>query len=321
MTDALPTTEWIWRDGELIPWDEANIHVMAHVVHYGSSVFEGIRCYDTPDGPAIFRLPEHLRRLADSCRIYRIAPAFDANAMTEACRIVVSRNDLRECYIRPVVLRGVGARGVHPGASKIETFIICWPWAPLLGDGRSAGVEACTSSWFRPAPNTHPTMAKAGGNYLNAQLIKMEAVANGYQEGIALSPDGVVSEASGQNLFMVRDGQLLTPALDGSILSGITRDSIITLAREMDIPVREQTIPREMLYCADELFFTGTASEVAPIRSLDRLPIGNGEVGPITTKLHQAFLAVARGAVPDRHGWRTPVNPASPARAKKVHAA
>lgn len=306
MAEPLPKTDWIWHDGELVPWKAATIHVMSHVVHYGSSIFEGIRCYHTPAGPAIFRLRDHMRRFRDSCKIYRMEPEHDIDALMEACAAVVRRNRLTECYIRPVALRGFGAAGVSPTASPIETYVVCWPWGAYLGaEALERGVDVCVSSWQRPQPNTFPALAKAGANYMNAQLIKMEAMENGYAEAIALSPDGLVSEGSGQNLFLVRDGTLYTPSPDGSLLPGITRDSVLTLAREADIPVREQAIPREMLYVADELFFTGTAAEITPIRSVDRVAIGGGRAGPVTKALQQRLLAVARGGAADPYGWRT----------------
>ncbi len=293
---------------------------MSHVVHYGSSVFEGIRCYETPDGAAIFRLSDHLRRLRDSCRLLRMDLRYDEETLVEACKNLVRHNNTGECYIRPVVLRGMGTAGVHPGASPVETYLICWPWGAYLGEeALEQGVDVCVSSWSRPAPNTHPTMAKVGGNYINAQLIKMEAVTNGYSEAIALAPDGLVSEASGQNLFLVRDGTLITPQVDGSILCGITRDCVLTLAGDMGIPTTQQTVPREMLYSADELFFTGTASEVTPIRSVDRIDIGNGSAGPVTKALQKQLLSMARGEAPDTYGWRTPVGQGK--QKKEIHAA
>ncbi|HEX7051457.1 MAG TPA: branched-chain amino acid transaminase [Longimicrobiales bacterium] len=307
MASSFPATEWIWKDGEFIPWASATLHVMSHVVHYGSSVFEGIRCYRTPDGPAIFRLEDHLRRLHDSARIYRMEPAHTPETLARACIELVRRNGLEEGYIRPLVLRGYGAAGINPAASPIETYLACWPWGAYLGDGAlDNGVDVCVSSWHRPAPNTLPVLSKAGGHYLNSQLIKMEALANGFAEGIALAPDGLVSEGSGQNLFLVRDGTLITPPLDGTVLRGITRDCILTLARDIGIPIREQAVPREMLYTADELFFTGTAAEVTPIRSVDRIPVRHG-VGPVTRTLQERLLAIARGTAPDPYGWRTPV--------------
>ena len=308
MASAFPSTDWIWKDGEFVPWEAATLHVMSHVVHYGSSVFEGIRCYETPDGPAIFRLREHLRRLIDSARIYRMEPKHDVDALVEACRELIVRNEMVDGYIRPIVLRGYGAAGVNPAASPVETYLVCWPWGAYLGEGAlENGVDVCVSSWSRPAPNTLPVIAKAGGNYLSSQLIKMEAVANGYAEAIALSPEGVVSEGSGENLFVVRDGVLMTPVTDGTQLQGITRDCILRIARDEGIPVREQPVPRELLYTADELFFVGTAAEVTPIRSVDRITVGAGKAGPITLRLQDKLLGIARGRYPDPYGWLTPV--------------
>ncbi|HEX6938772.1 MAG TPA: branched-chain amino acid transaminase [Longimicrobiales bacterium] len=299
---------WIWKDGEFIAWDDAKIHVLSHSVQFGASLFEGIRCYATPRGPAIFRLDDHLRRLLDSCRIYRTELPFSRQELAQACVETVRRNGLDACYIRPMVVRGYGAAGMVPHASPVEVYIACWPWGTYLGDGAlENGVDVCVSSWHRPAPDTHPVLAKAAGNYLNSMLAKLEALENGYVEAIALGPDGLVSEGSGQNLFAVRNGVLITPTIDGTMLTGITRDSILTLARDEGIPVREQPVPREMLYTADELFFTGTAAEVTPIRSVDRIPVGDGRVGPITRTLQRRFLDVAGGRAPDRHGWLTPV--------------
>ena len=308
MADAFPRTEWIWKDGHLVPWESANLHVMSHVVHYGSSVFEGIRCYNTPDGPAVFRLGDHLRRMQDSARVYRMEIPYSQQTLADAICNLILRNGLEECYIRPISLRGLGAAGVNPLGSPVETYIVCWPWGTYLGaSALEQGVDVCVSSWQRPAPNTIPALAKAGGNYLSSQLIKMEALANGYAEGIALSPDGLVSEGSAQNLFLVRDGTLITPAPEGTILHGITRDCILTLARELGIPVREQPIPREMLYVADEIFLTGTAAEVTPVRSVDRIQVGNGRAGEISLALQKQLLDVAHGRRPDTHDWLTPV--------------
>ncbi len=305
----LALTKWIWHNGTLVPWENATLHVMSHVVHYGSSVFEGIRFYDTPDGPSLFRLGDHVRRLIDSCRIYRIELDHDESDLTDACCELLVRNQLTEGYVRPLVFRGEGALGIHPENSSVEIYIICWPWGSYLGeDALEEGVDACVSSWSRPAPNTHPTMAKLGGNYLNAQLIKMEATANGYAEGIALGPGGLVSEASGQNVFLVKDGTLITPPVDGSILCGLTRDCVLTLAEEMEIPATEQSIPREMLYIADELFLTGTASEITPIRSVDKMSVGSGRAGPLTRKLQKRLLDLACGRAPDVYRWRTPIH-------------
>ena len=315
MAAKFTTTNWIWHNGEFIRWEDATIHVMSHVIHYGSSVFEGIRCYSTPDGPAIFRLPEHLRRLHDSAKVYRMEMPYTEAELTDALRELISRNELDGCYIRPIVFRGYGTVGVNPTGSPIETYLVCWPWGTYLGEGAlERGVDVCVSSWARPAPNTLPAMAKAGGNYLSSQLIKMEAVANGYDEGIALAPSGIVSEGSGQNLFLIRDGVVITPPMEGTLLQGITRDAVITLAKDMGIEVRERAIPREALYMADELFFTGTAAEVTPIRSVDRIEVGEGKAGAVTLSLQARLLDVAQGRVADPYGWLTPVQ-----QRKEVH--
>ncbi|MDQ3604860.1 MAG: branched-chain amino acid transaminase [Gemmatimonadota bacterium] len=308
MSSQIPETEWIWRNGEWIRWRDATIHVLSHSVQFGGALFEGIRCYATPEGPAIFRLHEHLRRLQDSCRIFRTEMGYSAGELADACRELVRRNGLESCYLRPMVVRGYGAIGMVPTASPTETYLICWPWGPYLGaDALEAGVDVCVSSWQRAAPNTYPALAKVAGNYLNSQLAKLEALADGYAEAISLGADGRVSEGTGQNLFLVRDGILITPVIDGTLLAGITRDSIVTLAGELGIPVREQPVPREMLYAADELFFTGTAAEVTPIRSVDRIPVGAGGRGPITRVLQERFLGLVRGEIPDPLGWLTPV--------------
>ena len=305
----LPSTAWIWRNGEFIPWEDAQIHVMSHVVDYGSSVFEGIRCYRTSDGPAVLRLQDHLRRFLDSARIYRMDLEYSQQEIADSCLQLIRRNELDECYIRPVALRGVGALGLNPHASPVDLYLICWPWGTYLGAGAlEEGIDACVSSWNRPAPNTYPSLAKAGGHYMNAQLMKMEAAANGYSEAIALSTTGMVSEGSGQNIFLVRDGHLLTPRLDGSMLSGVTRNCILTLARDEGIPVLEQGVAREELYSADEVFFTGTAAEVTPVRSIDRIPVADGKPGPITLRLQKRLLEVAKGTAPDPYGWLTYVN-------------
>jgi branched-chain amino acid aminotransferase len=315
MTTDFPRTAWIWKDGAFVPWDEARIHVMSHVVHYGSSVFEGIRCYRTPNGPAVFRLADHLRRLSGSARIYRMEMPYSRELLEEASLELIRRNRLDECYLRPVALRGLGAAGVNPMGSPVETYIVCWPWGAYLGAAAlEQGVDACVSSWSRPAPNTFPAQAKAGGHYMNAQLMKMEAAVNGYAEAIALTPRGLVCEGSGQNLFLVRGGALVTPRQDGSMLKGITRDSVLALAADDGIPAREDTVSREELYTADELFFTGTAAEVTPIRSVDRIPVADGSPGPVTRRLQEAFLDVARGRRPDRHGWLTFVGSTAPGR-------
>jgi branched-chain amino acid aminotransferase len=318
-SNNLPETEWIWHDGEWIRWREATVHVLAHSLQFGSSLFEGIRCYETPEGPAIFRLDAHLRRLKDSSKIYRMEIADRIPRLAAACVDIVARNDVRECYIRPMVVRGYGSAGLSPVGSTLELYIACWPWGTYLGDGAlENGVDVKISSWQRQEPNTFPAGAKAAGNYLNSQLGRLEAIEDGYADAIALGPGGLVSEGTGQNVFLVRDGVLVTPSLDGTNLNGITRDSIITIAGDLGIPVREQGVPRETLYLADELFFTGTASEVTPIRSVDRIQIGEGRMGPVTRAIQQRFLDTVRGRVPDTHGWLTRVP--QPAAAEPVPA-
>jgi branched-chain amino acid aminotransferase len=308
VTHNMPQTEWIWKDGEWIRWQDATVHVLVHSIQFGSSLFEGIRCYDTPDGPAIFRLDAHLRRLRDSAKIYRMEIGDQIPALAEACGEIVARNGLRECYIRPMVVRGYGSAGLSPVGSTLDLYIACWPWGTYLGEGAlENGVDVKVSSWQRQEPNTFPSGAKAAGNYLNSQLGRLEAIEDGYADAIALGPGGLVSEGTGQNVFLVRDGALITPALDGTNLNGITRDSIIKVAADLDIPVREQAVPREWLYTADELFFTGTASEVTPIRSVDRIQVGEGKMGPVTRRIQQRYLDVARGRAPDTHGWLTRV--------------
>jgi branched-chain amino acid aminotransferase len=298
-----PTSK-IWHNGKLIPWEQANIHVMSHVVHYGSSVFEGIRCYGQPQGSAIFRLPEHMQRLLDSAKIYRIAVPYTLDELCSSVVDLVEANGVAPCYIRPIVLLGYGEIGVNPKGSPIETYIINYPWGKYV-TGESADV--CISSWNRLAPNTLPAMAKAGANYMNSQLIRMEAETNGYVEGIALDVNGQVSEGSGENVFVVRNGVIYTPTLGNSALSGITRDSVLTIARHLGFTISEQAIPREMLYIADEVFFTGTAAEVTPIRSIDRIVIGNGKPGEITRKIADEYFGIANGLKADRFGWLTPV--------------
>lgn len=302
----LTATDWIWHDGEFVPWKEANIHVLSHSVQYGSSVFEGIRCYKTPDGPAIFRLRDHLNRLLGSCKIYRMEVPYSADDLVSACCALVEKNGLESCYLRPMVMRGYGAASMVPFASPVEVFLPCWPWGAYLGEGAlENGVDACVSSWQRVAPNTVPTMAKMAGNYLSGMLIKMQALADGYAEAIALGPDGMISEGSGQNVFLVRGETLFTPPVDGTLLPGITRDTVLTIARDAGFEVREQELPRESLYLADEVFFSGTAAEITPVRSVDKITVGQGKIGPVTRELQRRFLATVHGETPDVHGWLT----------------
>lgn len=304
----LKPTEKIWHNGRLIPWDEAKIHVLSHVVSYGSSVFEGLRCYETVNGPAIFRAPEHARRMLDSGRIYRMEIPYSVEQLTEAFVETIRANNLRSCYVRPIAIRSYGDVGVLPFSNPIDTYIAVWEWGKYLGEEALAqGVDVCVSSWTRFAPNTLPALAKAGANYMNSQLIRMEAAKNGYAEGIALDKNGFVSEGSGENIFVIRDGKVHTPPLGASVLPGITRDSIITLVRQLGIPLVETIIPREMLYIADEVFFCGTAAEVTPIRSVDRIQIGEGRRGPITERIQERFFEIVQGKAKDEFGWLMPV--------------
>lgn len=301
---AVNPTKFIWMNGELVPWENATIHVMTHALHYGSSVFEGIRAYNTPNGVAIFRLQPHLRRLYDSAKIYRMEIPYTVEQLTTACQSVIRDNELKSAYLRPLVWRGLGTIGVNPLGASVETMIAAIEWGAYLGaDALELGVDVCVSSWTRPAANTLPTMAKAGGNYLSSQLIVMEASRHGYAEGIALDTSGLLSEGSGENLFIIRDNIIYTTPVTAAILPGITRDSVLTLAREGGYEIREQNLPREALYLADELFFTGTAAEISPIRSVDGITIGAGKRGPITTTLQQAFFGLFSGETSDKWGW------------------
>lgn len=302
-------TDKIWHNGKWILWDDAKLHVLSHVVGYGSAVFEGIRCYETTQGPAIFRLREHMRRLANSAKIYRMELPFSVDDYCNAAMELVRVNKMGACYIKPIILRGYGEVGVNPLGSPIESYMACWKWGAYLGpEALAKGVEVCVSTWTRMAPNTLPAMSKAAANYMNSQLIRMEAVLNGYTEGIALDTDGQVSEGSGMNIFLVHEGTIYTPPLAASILPGITRDAIMTLAGDLEIPVKEAVLPREMLYLADEVFFVGTAVEVTPVRAIDKIVIGKGVAGPITRRIQEEFFGVTTGQKPDRHNWLTPVN-------------
>jgi branched-chain amino acid aminotransferase len=306
---AVDYFEKVWHNGEFIPWDSATLHVGSHVISYASCVFEGIRCYETPDGPAIFRLEDHTRRLFDSARVFRMEPAYSHAQISEAMISLVRINEAAACYIRPVVFRGYGDLSVNPLKNPIETYIFCWKWGQYMGHGSvEDGVDVCVSSWRRMAADTHPAMSKNAANYMNSQLIKIEAVANGYAEGIALDYGGHVSEASGANLFMVRGGKVVTPPVASAGLAGITRDSVMTLAQELGYTVKEQVIPREELYMAEEVFFTGTAAEITPIRSIDRIPLGTGKPGPVTRRLQQRFYEIVHGRAEDRYAWLTYCN-------------
>jgi len=304
----IPKTEKIWHDGKFINWDDARIHVLSHVVSYGSAVFEGIRCYETQQGPGIFRLKNHMQRLLNSAYIYRMEVRHTLDDLCNANLELLRVNKIGACYIRPVVLRGYGEAGVDPVGCPVEVYMACYPWGKYLGEeGLRNGVDVCVSSWNRPAPNTLPQMAKCAANYMNSQLIRMEARANGYVEGIALDTNGYVSEGSGENIFIVSGDTVITPPLSNSALPGITRHSIMTICKDFGIPVVEEIIPREMLYIASEVFFCGTAVEVTPIRSIDRVKIGVGSRGPITKRIQDEFFALAEGKKPDRHNWLTPV--------------
>jgi len=321
---AFSNTLKVWMNGQIVDWADAKIHVATHVIHYGSAVFEGARCYKTPNGSAFFRLDAHIRRLYDSARIYRMDYAVDPEAFTQAVVDTVRANGLAACYIRPILYRGYHTLGVNPLPCPVDAAILVWEWEAYLGpDAQERGVDVRVSSWTRSAPNTFPAMAKSVANYANSSLIKMEAVIDGYSEGIALDPVGHISEGSGQNLFLVRDEVLYTPPYSASVLPGITRDSIMTLAQDLGLTVKEQDLPREMLYVADEVFFAGTAVEITPIRSVDKIKIGNGARGPVTARLQRAFFDYVGGAVPDRHGWLLPVDiqavRAVPAAATRTH--
>ncbi len=296
----------IWMNGKLVNWDDAKIHVLSHVIHYGSSVFEGARCYKTKKGPAVFRLEEHTRRLFNSAKIYRMKIPYSEEEINQVIVNLIKTNKLEQCYIRPVVYRGYEQLGVDPTGCPVEVSIAVWRWGAYLGTGAlENGVPVCVSSWNRMAPNTMPDMAKSGANYMNAQLIKLEAKEHGYVEGIALDVFGFVSEGSGENVFIVRDGTLITPPFSASILPGITRNTVILLALDMGIKVIEQNIPREALYIADEVFFTGSAAEITPINSVDKVQIGNGKCGPVTRKLQEKFFGIVSGESEDKHNWLT----------------
>jgi branched-chain amino acid aminotransferase len=305
---AFENVRKIWMNGRLVDFADAKIHVFTHALHYGSGVFEGERCYKTAKGPAVFRLEEHLDRLLWSAKIYRMQIPYSIDELKEATLETIRANGFSACYIRPLVYRGFGSLGVNPFPNPVDVAIGCYEWGKYLGpEAIEEGVDVCCSSWMRIAPNTMPAMAKATANYANSQLIKMEAITNGYHEGIALDHNGRISEGSGENLFLAWKGRLYTPPLSASTLPGITRLTVIQLARELGFHMEEKTIPREMIYAADEMFFTGTAAEITPIRSVDKIPVGAGKRGPMTEKLQKAFFDIVDGTVPDRYGWLTPV--------------
>jgi branched-chain amino acid aminotransferase len=304
----------IWMNGSLVEWADAKIHVASHVVHYGSGVFEGARCYATPKGSACFRLDTHVQRLLNSAKIYRMETRHTRASIEDAILDTIRANAYKACYIRPIMYRGYDTLGVNPFPCPVDTAILLWEWGKYLGDDAlEKGVDVKVSSWTRMAPNTFPSLAKSSANYANSSLIKMEAMADGYAEGLALDSGGYISEGSGENVFLVRDGVIYTPPLTASILPGITRDSVITLARDLGYTVREEMLPRELLYIADEVFFAGTAVEITPVRSVDKLPVGNGRRGPVTEAVQRAFFDVINGEVPDTHGWLRYVYPAEAA--------
>jgi len=316
---GFPGTGRIWMNGTFVDWNDARIHIGSHVVHYGSGVFEGARCYDTLHGSACFRLDAHLRRLYDSARIYRMDVPYDQQTLTDAILELIQVNKFRACYIRPIVYRGYDSLGVNPLPCPVDVAIMLWEWgAYFTKEAIEEGLDVKISTWARNAPNTTPAMAKSVANYANAQLIKMEAIADGYAEGIALDTSGNLSEGSGQNVFIVREGIIYTPPVGDSVLWGITRDSVITIARELGFDVREQTLPRETLYIADEVFFVGTAVEVTPIRSVDRVTVGRGRRGPVTEALQQRFFQIVKGEISDTHGWLQPVHTSAPATSGSV---
>ncbi|MGO4703109.1 branched-chain amino acid transaminase [Dyella sp. 2RAB6] len=303
------TTPFLWHNGQIKPWTEATVHVSTHALHYGSSVFEGERVYATPQGPAYFRLGDHTRRLFESARVYEIEIGYSEDEINAACMEVIRANRMGSAYVRPIVFRGAGGLGVlaKPGA-PVDVAIMAMEWGAYLGDAREQGADVCVSSWQRPAPNTVPSWAKAGGNYLSSQLIGLEARRGGYAEGIALGHNGLLSEGAGENVFVVKNGKLLTPPTSAGILAGITRDTVMTLAEDLGIKVEERDLPREALYTADEVFMTGTAAEITPVRSVDRKPVGSGRPGPITRALQDAFFGLFDGRTDDRWGWLTPVH-------------
>ncbi len=302
----MQTCEYIWMNGKLVKWDDARIHVLSHVVHYGSSVFEGMRAYKSDSGPILFRLREHSARLLNSAKIYRMAVEYTVEQIDQAIIDLIDVNKLEACYVRPVIFRGYGALKVDPVDCPVEFAIAVWPWGKYLGDDAiEKGVRVCVSSWRRLAPDTMPAMAKAGGNYMGSQLIKLEARRLGYDEGIGLDYHGCVSEGSAENIFLVKDGVLITPPFSSSVLPGITRNTVMTIAKDLGIEVKEQSIPREFLYIADEVFFTGSAAEISPVAEIDDLPVGAGKRGAMTKRLQQAFFDVVQGKTVDKYGWLT----------------
>jgi branched-chain amino acid aminotransferase len=308
---AFAGTGKIWMNGSMVDWKDATIHVASHVIHYGTGVFEGIRAYDSRNGTNVFRLEPHMRRLMDSCKVYRMEPKWSQDELSQAVLDTVRANGFKSCYIRPVVYRGYDNLGLDPRPCPVDASVIVWEWNQMMGaDALDQGIDVGVSSWTRLAPNTLPAMAKGSANYANSGLIKMQAAVDGYAEGIALDESGLLSEGSGQNLFLVRDSVIFTPSLGSSVLQGITRDTVLMLAKDLGFEVQETAIPREFLYLADEAFFCGTAVEITPIRTIDKIPVGHGKRGPVTEALQQRFFAILRGDQPDSHGWLTPVGTA-----------
>lgn len=306
-------SEKIWFNGRYINWDDCTIHIASHVIHYGSAVFGGMRVYETRQGSAAFRMPDHTRRLIESCKIYRMEPDYTQSDFNDAILETVRINKMKACYVRPIVFRGYGSLGVNPFPCPIESAILVWNWGKYLGpEALENGVDVCVSSWNRMQPNTFPAMAKASANYMNSQLIRMEAIVGGFTEGISLDPSGHVSEGSGENVFIIWKGKMYTPHLASSVLSGITRDTVITLAKDLGFEVIEDAVPRELLYIADEVFLTGTAAEISPVRSIDKIKIGNGRRGPVTKMIQDEFFGIISGDISDRHGWLTPVYAGEP---------
>jgi len=319
---SLPKSDKIWMNGNLVPWDEAKVHVGTHALHYGSCVFEGMRCYSTPKGSAVFRMKTHLDRMYNSAKIYRMPMPIAQEDVGRGVLDVIAANGLAACYVRPFAFRGYGALGVNPQPCPVEVVVMVWEWGQYLGsEALEAGVDVRIASWTRMAPNTLPAMAKVAANYMNSQLIKLEAMQDGYAEGIALDAEGFVSEGSGENIFVVQNGVLYTPPLASSVLPGVTRDTVITLARRLGIPVNEQRLPRELLYIAEEVFFTGTAAEITPIRSIDRIPVGHGARGPVAEALQRAFFDVVQCRVPDELDWLTFVPESAAAMPKRQSSA
>jgi branched-chain amino acid aminotransferase len=307
VSNAFAGIRWLWMNGELIEFEKATVHVLSHALHYGSGAFEGIRCYDTPEGPAVFRLREHIRRLERTCKIYRMPLRFSGEELAEAVVETIRANELGACYIRPLVWRGFGTLGVDPLRSPVETAVAAWRTGKYLGEDADEGIDVCVSSWRRVPTESLPSEAKATGNYLNGTLIKMEAILDGYAEGIALDTQGYVSEGSGENVFLVMDGTLVTPPSTASLLPGITRDTVLTLARELGVPARQEPVSRGLLYICDELFLSGTAAEITPVRSIDHSMVGDGRPGPITRRFMEEFRRIVTGQNADYRDWLTPV--------------